>query len=194
MDKQNDTPARKVDVERGRHAVRELLEALGYDSSAPRFQDTPDRVIQSFVELTQARPFTVSRFPNTSSYQEPMLLKNIAFVSVCEHHLLPFRGVAHVGYVPEEEIVGLSTIPYIVEKFAHNLHLQEPLTDEIADFMFKNVSAKGVAVAIEADHMCMQVRGARSSDTKTITHAFRGELQGDQGFRNWFYKNTNIED
>lgn len=187
MSKHRRNTNNEVDIGRATRAVAELLEALGYDSSAPLLKDTPQRVVQSFQELTQARDFEISFFPNESSYDEPLLINNIAFVSLCEHHLLPFTGVAHIGYVPGKQLIGISALPYIVEKFAHSLQLQEPLTDEIAEYLEEHSSAKGVAVMIEADHMCMQVRGVRAVGARTVTHAFRGELKDDPLFRTWFY-------
>lgn len=176
-----------IDRERAERAIAELLEAMGYDSESELLKQTPERVVKAFEELTTARDFNISYFANESGHGEPLLIRDIEFVSMCEHHLLPFRGLAHVGYVPNEQLIGLSALPFVVEKFAHTLQLQEALTDEIAEYVAETTGALGVAVMIEADHMCMQARGVRAANAKTITHAFRGELRDDQVFRTWFY-------
>lgn len=180
------------DVKRAEKAVTELLEALGYNTQSQRLKDTPARVVQAFLEFTKSRSFEISTFDNTSTYEEPLLIKDISFVSVCEHHLLPFYGIAHIGYVPEDQIVGLSVLPYVVERFAHELTLQEPLTDDIADYLHENLSASKIAVAIEADHMCMQARGVRAAGAKTLTHAFRG-TDVDEHFRSWFFESIHAK-
>ena len=190
MHSNNHSKQRAIDVQGAQKAVRDLIDHLGFDSSEERLLETPRRVVESLIEMTSHRAFEAVHFKNVTGHIEPILLKGIGFVSVCEHHLLPFRGRAHVGYVPGDEIVGLSTIPFAVEKFAKTLTLQEPLTDKIADYLVSDLRASSAAVMLIADHDCMQVRGVKASNATTITHAFRGNKASDDAFRNWFFSLT----
>lgn len=180
------TPEAAVDVAAAEAAVAQLLQALGRDAHSPQFALTPQRVVQNLRELTSPPPLTLSTFPNPGDQGEPVVMRDIPFVSVCEHHLLPFRGIAHVGYAPLSQIVGFSAFVQVVEHFAHNFQVQERLTTEIADFLACELESNGVGVTIEAEHSCVSTRGAKAHGTSAVTQAFRGELAKDTHFRSLF--------
>ena len=158
----------RVNVKRAEAAVAELLTALGRDVTNEHLADTPRRVAASLLELLTPREFTMTTFPNDEEYSELVLVRDIPFHSLCEHHLLPFRGVAHVGYVPGDRLVGLSKLARVVELFARDLQVQERLTKQIADYLQEKLNARGVGVVLEAEHLCMSMRGV---------HAGRGTHQ-----------------
>lgn len=157
-------------------AVRQLLEALGRDISDPNLVDTPRRVAQTFDELLTDDPLELTTFPNDSGYSELVFVRDIPFVSVCAHHLLPFRGVAQVGYLPTDRLLGLSKLARVVTHFSRDLQLQERLTTQIADFLQAKLGARGVGVVVEAEHLCMSIRGVHASGASTRTSRFTGEL------------------
>lgn len=175
-----------VDFPAAETAVTELLRALGLDPHSAQLELTPQRVVQNLHELISPPPLVLSVFENPGNYTEPVVLRDIPFVSVCEHHLLPFHGVAHVGYAPTGNIVGLSALAQVVEHFARSLQIQERLTTQIADYLEKHLSARGAGVTIEAEHSCVTTRGVRAIGTRAVTQAFRGELADDTNFRSLF--------
>jgi GTP cyclohydrolase I len=167
-------------------AVERLLDALGVDRSAEGLRETPRRVAAMYRELLRPEPFRATTFPNDGGYDELVVVSGIAFASLCEHHLLPFVGVAHVAYLPGERIVGLSKLPRLVEHRARRLQVQERLTVEIADWMEDELQPRGAGVVIEASHMCMSLRGVRQPGALTTTSALRGRLRDDPRTRGEF--------
>jgi GTP cyclohydrolase I len=172
-------PDRARDLDRAEKAVRELLSALGIDSDNEHAQDTPRRVAKALAEFLTPEPFTATTFPNDGQYDELILVRSIRFSSLCAHHLLPFFGVAHVGYLPGDRIVGLSKLARVVTYFASDLQLQERLTMQIAHWLQDAVGARGAGVVISAEHMCMSLRGARARDAVTVTSCLSGLVRTD---------------
>lgn len=175
-----------IDLGRAERAVRELLTALGEDVEDERLVDTPRRVAEAFAELLRPEPFRPTSFPNEERYDELVLLRDIPFHSLCEHHLLPFHGRAHVAYLPGERIVGLSKLGRVVEVHARRLQLQERLTTQIADWLERELRPKGVGVLVEAEHLCMSLRGVQKRGATTLTSALRGLLKDDPRTREEF--------
>jgi GTP cyclohydrolase IA len=163
-----------VDLDGAADAVRRLLAALGQDVDSPHLQDTPRRVAAAYAELLTPEPFTMTTFPNDGGYDELVLVRDVPFRSLCEHHLLPFHGVAHIGYLPADRIVGLSKLARVVEHYARGLQVQERLTQQVADCLQQHLQPEGVAVVLEAEHSCMSLRGVRAAGTRTVTSALRG--------------------
>ena len=163
-----------IDLDGAADAIRALLAALGHDVDSPHLQDTPRRVAAAYAELLTPEPFTMTTFPNDGGYDELVLVRDVPFRSLCEHHLLPFSGVAHIGYLPADRIVGLSKLARVVEHFARGLQVQERLTQQIADCLQQHLRPNGVAVVLEAEHLCMSVRGVRAAGARTVTSALRG--------------------
>jgi GTP cyclohydrolase I len=169
--------ARPVDQERIRKAVREILAAIGEDPDREGLRETPDRVARMYVEmcagLTQdaCEPL---RKTFTEKYEEMVLVKDITFESLCEHHLLPFAGKAHIAYLPKGKIVGLSKLARVVEILARRPQVQERMTQDLADLLMKELDARGVGVVLEATHTCMTVRGVRKPTSVCTTSAMRG--------------------
>lgn len=149
---------RPVDTERAVDAVADLLDALRLDTDSEGLTQTPRRVADMFAELLTPEPFRPTTFTNDAGYDELGLVSDIAFTSLCEHHLLPFRGVTHVGYLPGEQIVGLSKLARLVHAFARRPQLQERVTAQIADWLRDNLAPRGVGVVLEAGHPCMSSR------------------------------------
>ncbi|MCQ9180689.1 GTP cyclohydrolase I FolE [Streptomyces sp. IBSBF 2953] len=172
----------EFDEKRAENAVRELLIAVGEDPEREGLRETPARVARAYRELlaglTQS-PEDVLTTTFDLGHDEMVLVKDIEIVSLCEHHMLPFHGVAHVGYIPAEsgKITGLSKLARLVEVFARRLQVQERLTTQVADSLMRILEARGVIVVIEAEHMCMSVRGIRKPGAKTTTSAVRGQLR-----------------
>ncbi|MEV4643097.1 GTP cyclohydrolase I FolE [Actinoplanes sp. NPDC049548] len=179
--------ATPIDPDAATEAVRALLLALGQDIHSDHLLDTPRRVASAYAELLTPEPFTFTTFPNDDGYDELVLVREIPFRSLCEHHLLPFHGVAHLGYLPGRRIVGLSKLARVVEHFARGLQVQERLTRQIADYLERNLQTKGVAVVLEAEHMCMSLRGVRAPGTKTMTSTLLGLHRQDPATRAEFY-------
>ena len=179
-------PPRRVDRERAEWAVAELLDALGVDRHTEALQETPRRVAAAFAEMLAPAPFEATTFPNEGRYDELVVVSDIAFSSLCEHHLLPFVGVAHIGYLPDDRIVGLSKLPRLVEHRARRLQVQERMTAEIADWLEQALGPGGVGVVVEARHMCMSLRGVRQPGALTTTSALRGRLRDDTRTRQEF--------
>ncbi len=181
-----------VDLARAERAVADLLAALGQDPSDEQLLDTPRRVAASYTELLTPTPFTLTTFPNDEGYDELVLAKAIPFSSLCQHHLLPFTGVAHVGYLPAGRILGLSKLARVVELFARRLQLQERLTTQVADWLQVQLEPKGVGVVLEAEHLCMSQRGVRAAGARTVTSALHGLLRSDPRSRQEFFALTGI--
>jgi GTP cyclohydrolase I len=179
--------AGRVDVDAAEAAVADLLAALGRDISDPHLIDTPRRVVEAFTELLTPQPHRWTVFPNAEDYHELVLVKDIAFHSVCEHHLLPFRGVAHVGYVPGDRLMGLSKLARGLDLFARDLQIQERLTVQLADWLMSTLQPLGAGVVLEAEHLCMSIRGVQAAGTLTRTSAFRGVLAEANGLRDPFF-------
>jgi GTP cyclohydrolase I len=169
-----------------RQAVTDLLIALGRDPNATHLAETPRRVADAYLELLTPRPFDLTTFPNDEGYDELILARDIPVHSLCEHHLLPFSGVAHVGYLPGARILGLSKLARVVELFARDLQVQERLTQQTADWLQANLTPKGVGVVIEAEHLCMSMRGVRAGGARTITSALHGALRENDRSRQEF--------
>jgi GTP cyclohydrolase IA len=168
-----DTP----DLDAAEIAVKDLFEALGVDMSQADLADTPRRVAAMYQELLTPRPFNPTTFANDARYDELVLAKHISFTSLCAHHALPFSGVAHVGYLPGERILGLSKLARVVHYFSRSLQIQERLTKQIADWLHAELDPRGVGVVIEAEHLCMTVRGVQAAGTKTVTSTMYGLLR-----------------
>ncbi len=181
-----DSRTGQPDLARATAAAAELLNALGADTTAPGLVDTPGRIARAYVELLTPRPFQMTTFPNDEGYDDLVLARDIPFTSLCEHHALPFTGVAHVGYLPGDRIVGLSKLARIVEHLARRLQVQERLTVQVADHLEQALSPRGVGVVLDAEHSCMSMRGARVVGSRTVTSALRGLLRDDPRSRQEF--------
>ncbi len=176
-----------VDLVGAEAAVRRLLAALGQDLRDPHLADTPRRVADVYRELLTPKAFDLTTFPNDEGYDELVLARSIPVHSLCEHHLLPFVGVAHVGYLPGSRIVGLSKLARVVEHCARGLHVQERLTQQVADLLEERLAPKGVGVVVEAEHLCMTLRGVGATGSRTITSALRGLLRENLASREEFF-------
>ena len=179
-----------IDSDGATQAVSDLLVALGRDPSSVDLAETPRRVAEAFAELLTPEPFDLTTFPNDEHYDELVLVRDIPFRSLCEHHLLVFHGVAHVGYLPAERILGLSKLARVVDHFAADLQTQERLTMQVAGWLDEHLRPKGVGVVIEADHLCMSLRGVRANGARTLTSALRGLLRSDARSRQEFFALT----
>jgi GTP cyclohydrolase I len=171
-----------IDMERIRKAVEEILLAVGEDVHREGLLKTPERVARMYTELlggTLEDPHVHLQSVFTEKYDEIVLLRDIPFYSVCEHHLLPFIGKAHVAYLPAGKVLGVSKIARIVDSFAHRLQAQERLTGQIADFLMQNLRPLGVAVVLQASHSCMTIRGIRKPGSEMVTSALRGIFKKD---------------
>ncbi len=171
---------RPVDLPRIEAAVREILEAVGEDLTRPGLAETPARVARMYAEMFSGMrldPRTYLRRTFPQKYDEMVLVKDISFESMCEHHLLPFMGKAHIAYLPNGKVVGLSKIPRTVEAFARRPQIQEQMTEQLADLLMEELGARGVAVVLEATHTCMAIRGVRKTGSITTTSAMRGAFR-----------------
>ena len=165
-----------MDLEAAERAAADLLTALGADLGAESLNGTPRRMARLYGELITPATFNATTFPNDGGYDELVVACGIPFHSLCEHHLLPFHGRMHVGYLPARRIIGLSKIPRIVELYARRFQVQERLTEQVADALIAVLEPKGVVVLAEAQHMCMAMRGVQKHST-TTTRATRGAYQ-----------------
>jgi GTP cyclohydrolase IA len=179
-------PSAPIDLEAAEQAAADLLRALGADLEDEGLRDTPRRVAAAYAELLTPKPFSLTTFPNDEGYDELIVARAIPFHSLCMHHLLPFHGVAHVGYLPGEHIIGLSKLGRVVEYFARDLQLQERLTTQVADWLEDELQPKGVGVVLEAEHLCMSLRGVQKMGAKTVTSALRGLVRDDARTRQEF--------
>jgi len=174
-------------------AVDTLIRWIGENPQRPGVEETPARVVKAFEEYfsgyaLNAAEILSKTFEETGGYDEPVLVKHIEMESRCEHHLAPFIGHAHVAYIPDGKILGISKLARLVDMYARRMQTQERLTAEIADALFKFVKPKGVAVMIEAEHFCMKVRGVRKDHAQTVTTRFLGAYKKDAGLREAFLK------
>jgi GTP cyclohydrolase I len=179
-------PDATIDIGAAESAVRKLLLAFGFDPSEETLDDTPRRVAGALAELLTPLPFTMTTFPNTEGYDELVLARGIPFHSLCRHHLLPIVGVAHVGYLPNGRIVGLSKLARAVDHCARGLQVQERLTSQIASCLQDGLKPKGVGVVLEAEHMCMSLRGVAKPGTTTVTSTLLGAIRHDARSRQEF--------
>src|SRR6476661_3406126 len=177
---------RPVDHAAAQDAVRALLLALGADVESESLEETPRRVADAYTELLTPQPFRATTFANDEGYDELIVARAIPFHSLCMHHLLPFQGVAHVGYLPGERIIGLSKLARVVELFARDLQLQERMTTQIAGWLEDKLAPRGVGVVIEAEHLCMSLRGVQKLGSRTVTSALRGLVRDDARTRQEF--------
>jgi GTP cyclohydrolase I len=168
-----------LDREKLERAARDLLAALGRDVHSDGLRDTPRRMADAYEELLTPEPFNLTTFPNDEGYDQLVLVRDIPFQSLCMHHVLPFYGVAHVAYLPAERILGLSKLARVVEMFARDLQLQERLTTQIAGWLAEHLEPKGVGVVVEAEHMCMSLRGVHKPGARTVTSALHGLVRDD---------------
>jgi GTP cyclohydrolase I len=169
----------RIDEEAARRAVRDLLLALGEDPDDPQLRDTPRRVAQSFGELLTPIPFSFTTFPNDGAYDQLVVARSIPMRSLCAHHLLPFIGVAHVAYLPGDRILGLSKLARVVDHFSRGLQIQERLTTQVGEWLDEQLAPKGVGVVIEAEHLCMTLRGVQAHGTRTVTSSLHGLVRDD---------------
>jgi GTP cyclohydrolase I len=179
-------PTRAIDLVAAESAARDLLLALGTDLSDEGVADTPRRVAAAYAELLTPVPFEATTFPNDEGYDELVLARDIPFHSLCQHHLLPFTGVAHIAYLPGDRIVGLSKLARVVEAYSRDLQVQERLTVQVANWIEETLSPRGVGVVLEAEHLCMTLRGVRKPGARTVTSALRGLLRDDPRTRQEF--------
>jgi GTP cyclohydrolase IA len=182
--------ARRVDLAAAERAARELLMALGADLGDAGLRETPRRVAAAFAELLTPEPFNLTTFPNDEGYDELVVVRDIPFQSLCMHHLLPFHGVAHVAYLPAERIVGLSKLARVVEHYSRDLQVQERLTKQVAACIQDELAPKGVGVVLEAEHLCMSLRGVQKAGAKTVTSALHGLVRDDPRTREEFLSLT----
>jgi GTP cyclohydrolase I len=182
--------ARRVDLAAAERAASELLAALGADLDDPGLRETPRRVAAAYAELLTPEPFNLTTFPNDEGYDELVVVRDIPFQSLCMHHLLPFHGVAHVAYLPAERIVGLSKLARVVEHYSRDLQVQERLTKQVAACIQDELAPKGVGVVLEAEHLCMSLRGVQKAGAKTVTSALHGLVRDDPRTREEFLSLT----
>jgi GTP cyclohydrolase IA len=168
-----------IDLDAAERAIRNLLVALGQDPDEEGLRDTPRRVAASYRELLSSRPFQLTTFPNEEGYDQLIIARSIRFSSLCMHHPLPFTGYATVGYIPKDRILGLSKLARVVETFARRLQVQERMTSQIANWLQDNLRPKGVGVVLEAEHMCMSIRGVQQPGATTVTSALLGVVRSD---------------
>jgi GTP cyclohydrolase I len=180
------TTGAEVDQARIRAAIREILLAIGEDPDREGLADTPDRVARMYAELfsgMQRDPRALLQKTFAQKYDEMVLEKHIRFESICEHHLLPFFGKAHVAYLPNGRIVGLSKLARVIELLSKRPQVQERMTEEIADLLMEELEPRGVGVILEASHTCMTIRGIRKPDSLCVTSAMRGAFKDNHSTR-----------
>jgi GTP cyclohydrolase I len=188
-----DEAVRSIDADAAQRAAADLLVALGADLSDEGLRETPRRMAAAYAELLTPQPFRPTTFPN-DGYDELVLVRSIPFHSLCMHHLLPFHGVAHIGYLPGERILGLSKFARVVELFARDLQVQERMTKQIAGWLQQRLAPKGVGVVLEAEHLCMSLRGVQKFGAKTATSALHGLVRDDPRTRQEFLALTTRSD
>jgi GTP cyclohydrolase IA len=176
-----------VDLVAAQRAAADFLAALGVELGEEERRATPARMARAYAELFDSRPFQLTTFPNDEGYDELVLARDIPFRTVCEHHLLPFSGVAHVGYLPGDRILGLSKLARVVDHYAARPQTQERLTKQIADCLAERLHPRGSGVVLEAEHSCMTLRGVRALGSTTITSALLGTLRDDARSRAEFF-------
>jgi GTP cyclohydrolase IA len=179
-----------VDLGAAERAAADLLAALGLPVTGADMADTPRRMAHAYAEMLSVDAFDLTTFANREAYDELVLVEDIPVRSLCEHHMLPFVGVAHVGYLPADRILGLSKIARLVDFHSHRAQTQERLTKQVADHLQEQLVPRGVGVVIEAEHTCMRLRGVRASGTRTVTSALLGVLREDPASRAEFVSLT----
>ena len=172
-------PPKKNSIDKNRivAAVREILIAIGEDPDREGLRETPQRVARMYQELFSGLhddPATYTKKFFSENYNEIVLVRDICFNSICEHHLMPFMGKIHIGYIPDGHVIGLSKLARVIEVFSHRPQLQERLTEDIAELLYRELKAKAVAVVVEAEHTCMTVRGVKKPGASCVTSALRG--------------------
>lgn len=180
-----------VDHEKIKEGIRLLLEGIGEDVSREGLIETPDRIARMYEEIYGGMEEDAAEHLSkvfSVCHNEMVLEKDIVFYSTCEHHLMPFYGKAHVAYIPDGKVVGLSKIARTVEAYAKRLQIQEQMTGQIADAIMDHLAPQGVMVMLEAEHMCMAMRGIKKPGSKTVTVAARGAFKEDTGLQEQFYK------
>jgi GTP cyclohydrolase I len=176
----------QADLPRIENAVREILAAVGEDPDREGLRETPRRVAKMYAEMFSGlhkNPRTHLQKFFTEKYDEMVLVRDIAFDSMCEHHMLPFSGVAHIGYIPNGKVVGLSKLARVVEVVSHRPQVQERMTEDLANLLIEELDVKGVAVVIEATHSCMTIRGVRKPGSVCVTSAMKGVFRSSLSSR-----------
>ena len=168
-----------VDLPGAASGARALLTSLGVDVGTESMARTPERMAAALAELLTPRPFTMTTFPNDGGYDELIVARSIPVRSLCEHHMLPFIGAAHIGYLPGERIVGLSKLARVLEHFSRRPQVQERLTTQVSTWLRDQLGAAGVGVVIEAEHLCMTLRGVQAPGATTVTSSLLGVLRED---------------
>ena len=179
-----------VDLLAAERAATDLLRALGQPIGSDGMAETPRRMAHAYAEMLTSDGFDFTTFANAEGYDELVVVEDIPVRSVCEHHMLPFVGVAHLGYLPADRILGLSKLARLVEFYAHRAQTQERLTQQIAEHLDRHLAPRGVGVVIEAEHTCMSLRGVRAAGTRTVTSALLGTLRTDPASRAEFLSLT----
>jgi GTP cyclohydrolase I len=179
-----------IDLEDAEDAAARLLVALGADLDDPGLRDTPRRIARAYAELLTPVPFNPTTFPNDEGYDELVVVRDIPFQSLCMHHMLPFQGTAQIAYLPGERIIGLSKLGRVVDMFARDLQVQERLTTQVADWLEQELAPRGVGVIVEAEHLCMSMRGVQKPGALTVTSALRGAVKDDARTRQEFLSLT----
>jgi len=175
-----------VDLDAAEAAARDLLTALGADLDTEGLRETPRRIAHAYAELLTPMPFNATTFPNDEGYDELVVVRDIPFQSLCMHHMLPFHGIAHVAYLPGDRIIGLSKLGRVVDLFARDLQVQERLTGQVAEWLNRELAPKGVGVVLEAEHMCISLRGVQKPGARTVTSALHGAIRDDARTRQEF--------
>jgi GTP cyclohydrolase I len=175
--------ARAIDLLAAERAAEDLLDALGAEVDSEHLRDTPRRVAKAYAELLTPVQFQATTFPNDGGYDELVVVRDIPFQSLCAHHLLPFHGTAHIAYLPGDRIVGLSKLGRVVDLFARDLQVQERLTTQVADWLEERLAPRGVGVIVQAEHLCMSLRGVQKPGALTVTSALRGTVRDDPATR-----------
>jgi GTP cyclohydrolase I len=176
----------RPDVANATAAARELLLALRVDLGDESLRETPRRMAAALAEMLTPLEFEATTFPNDGGYDELVVARSIPFHSLCEHHVLPFHGVAHIGYLPGARIIGLSKLGRVVDLFARRLQVQERMTVQIADWLAEQLSPRGIGVVLEAEHLCMSLRGVSKPGARTVTSALQGLVRDDPRTRQEF--------
>ncbi|MEZ0384737.1 GTP cyclohydrolase I FolE [Mycobacterium sp. pW045] len=175
------------DLDAAERAAAALLHALGISTAGEALRDTPRRMARAYAEMFTPTPFEATTFPNEEGYDELVLVRDIGFRSVCEHHLLPFTGTACVGYLPGDRLLGLSKLARVVDYFACRPQVQERLTKQVADWLTDHLQPRAVGVVIRAEHTCMTLRGVHAGGSTTVTSTLSGTLRSDDRSRREFF-------
>jgi GTP cyclohydrolase I len=176
-------PAVEIDLDAAERAAGDLLAALGLPVDGDAMVETPRRMALAYAEMLAVPSFDMTSFANDEGYDEMVLVEDIPVRSLCEHHMLPFVGVAHVAYLPGDRILGLSKLARTVDFYARRAQTQERLTKQVADHLQEQLAPRGVGVVVTAEHTCMSLRGARATGTRTVTSALLGHLRDDPAAR-----------